>query len=66
VNNQEIDVPDEINYLEVTFESGDGWNRQKLKATEKGNHTLVAINQCLARIQDVRVKILENVHEMLS
>jgi hypothetical protein len=33
---------------------------------EKGNQTLVAIDKCLARTPDIRVKILENVYEMLS
>jgi hypothetical protein len=65
VKDQKIEVVDEINYLEVTFESG-GWNRQKLMVIAKGNHTLVAIYNCLARTLDIRVKFLENVYEMLS
>jgi hypothetical protein len=59
-------VAEEINYLEVTFESSSGWKRQKLKIIAKGNQTLVSIDKCLARTPDIRVKILENVCEMLS
>jgi hypothetical protein len=61
VNDHEIEVADEINYLGVTFESSGGWNRQKLKVMAKGNQTLVAIDNCLARTPDISVKILENV-----
>jgi hypothetical protein len=59
-------VADEINYLGVTFECSGGWNRQKLKVIAKENQTLVAIDKCLARKPNISVKILENVHEMLS
>jgi hypothetical protein len=45
VNDHNIEVADEINYLGLTFESSGGWNRQKLKVTAKGNQTLVAINK---------------------
>jgi hypothetical protein len=31
----------------------------------KGNEALLAINKCLARTPDIRVKILENIYEML-
>jgi hypothetical protein len=30
----------------------------------KGNQTLLAIDKCLARTPDVRVRILENIYEM--
>jgi hypothetical protein len=53
-------VVDEINYLGVTFECSGGWNRQTIKAIAKGNQTLVAIDKCLARTPDIRVKIQEN------
>jgi hypothetical protein len=42
------------------------WNRQQLKVIAKGNLTLVAIDKCLARTSDIRVKIVENVYDMLS
>jgi hypothetical protein len=59
-------VANEINYLGVTFESVGGWKRQKLKRRARENETLVATDKCLARTPDMRVKILENVYEMLS
>jgi hypothetical protein len=31
----------------------------------KGNQTLVAVDMCSARTLDIKVKILENVYEML-
>jgi hypothetical protein len=62
VNYQKIEVADEINYLAVTFESNGGWKRQKLKAKQ----TLVAIDKCLARTPDTRVRILEIVHDSNS
>jgi hypothetical protein len=31
----------------------------------KGNHTLAAIDKCLAKIPDERVKILENIYEVI-
>jgi hypothetical protein len=55
-----------ILHLEVTFESRHGWKRQKLKTVAKGNQTLVAMEKCLARTPDTRVKILENVYKILS
>jgi hypothetical protein len=58
-------VLDEINYLGVTTESIRGWTTHQLKTTAKGNQTLLAINICLARIPDIRTKILESVFEML-
>jgi hypothetical protein len=66
VNHHKVKVADEINYLVVTFESCGGWNRQKLKVIANENQTLVAIDKWLARTPDIRVKVLENVHEMLS
>jgi hypothetical protein len=66
VNDRKIEMADEINYLGVTFESSGGWNKQKPKIMAKGNQTLVATDKCLARTLDIRVKILENVYEMLS
>jgi hypothetical protein len=30
----------------------------------KGNRTLLAIDKCLARTPDIRVKVLENIYEM--
>jgi hypothetical protein len=59
-------VADEINYLGVTFESSGGWNRQNLKVIAKGNHTLVAIDKCLAKTPDITVKMLANVYKILS
>jgi hypothetical protein len=58
-------VADEINCLGVKFESS-SWNRQKLKEIRKGNQTSVAIHKCLASTPDIRVKILENVCEMIN
>jgi hypothetical protein len=57
VNDQKIEVADEKNYLGVTFESSGGWKRKKLKTIVKANQTLVAINKCLPRTPDIRVKI---------
>jgi hypothetical protein len=65
-NHQEIEVADEVNYLEITFERSDGWKRQKLKIRAKVNQTLVAIDKFFARSPDLRVKILENLYEMLD
>jgi hypothetical protein len=59
-----IEVVDEINYLGVTFESSGGWNKQKLKVRAKGNQTLLAIDKCLARAPNMRVKTPEKVYEM--
>jgi hypothetical protein len=66
VNDQQIEVADEINYLQIIFESSGGLRRQKLKTIVKGNQTLVAIDKFLARSPDIRVKILENVYITLS
>jgi hypothetical protein len=66
VNDHKIEAADEINYLGVTFESSGAWNRQKLQVMAKGNQTLVAIDNCLARTPDISVRILENVYEVLS
>jgi hypothetical protein len=62
VNDHKIEVADKINYLR----SSGSWNRQKLKVMAKGNQTVIAIDKCLARTPDIRVKILENVYGILS
>jgi hypothetical protein len=66
VNDQKTEVADEINCLGVTFESIAGWKKQQLKKIAKGNQILVTIDKCLARTPDIRMKILENVYELLS
>jgi hypothetical protein len=66
MNDQKLQVADEINDLKVTIESSGGCTRQKLKTISKGNQTLLSIDKCLARTPDIRVKILENIYEMLS
>lgn len=66
MNDQKTEVADKINCLGVTFESSAGWKKQKLERTANGNQTLVATDTCLARTTDIRIKILENVYEMLS
>jgi hypothetical protein len=55
-------VADETNCLGVTFESS-GW---KLKTIAKGNQTSVAGHKCLVRTPHSRVKILENIYEMIN
>jgi hypothetical protein len=65
VNDYEIEVVNEINYLGVFLESNGGWNRQRRNVGAKGNQTLLAIDKCLARTPDIRVKVLENIYEML-
>jgi hypothetical protein len=65
LNEQKTEVADEINYLGGALECSGGSNRRKHKTVTRGNQTLVATHRCLARL-DVRVKISENVYEMLS
>jgi hypothetical protein len=60
MENQQIEVVMEINYLGVTLESSGGWSKQKAKQKVKGIRSLVAIDKCLTR-----VKLLENVYEMV-
>jgi hypothetical protein len=45
MNDKEIEVADEINYLGATFESSGGWKRQKIKITTKESQTLVAMGK---------------------
>jgi hypothetical protein len=47
------------------LESNGDWNRQRRNVITKGNQTLLAIDKCLARTPDIRVRILENIYEML-
>jgi hypothetical protein len=65
-NEQKTEVADEINYLGITFECSGGWNRQKHRTVSKGNQISVATDKCVARTLGVRVKISENVYEILS
>jgi hypothetical protein len=43
-----------------------GIDKSLIKVMGKGIHTLVAIDKCLERTPDMRVKIVGNVYEMLS
>jgi hypothetical protein len=65
VNDYQIEVVNEVNYLGAVLESTAGWNRQRRSVIAKGNQTLVAIDKCLARTPDMRVATLENIYEML-
>jgi hypothetical protein len=60
MENQQIEVVMEINYLGVTLESSGGWSKQKAKQKVKGIWSLVATDKCLTR-----VKLLKNVYEMV-
>jgi hypothetical protein len=53
---------DEVKYLGVTFDSGSRRKRQKFKTVAKGNRILLAIDNCLTIIRDMRVKIVENTY----
>jgi hypothetical protein len=64
VNDYQMEVVNEINYLGFLLESTGGWNRQRCNVIAKGNQTLVAIDKCLARTPDIRVTTLENIYEM--
>jgi hypothetical protein len=64
VNDYQIEVVNEVNYLGVLLESTGGWNRQRCSVIAKGTQTLVAIDKCLARTPDMRVATLENIYEM--
>jgi hypothetical protein len=65
VNDYQIEVVKEVNYLGVLLESTGGWNRQRCSVTAKGNQTLVAIDKCLARTPEMKVVTLENVYEIV-
>jgi hypothetical protein len=64
VNDYQIEVANEINYLRISLESTVCWNRQRRNMIAKGNQTLVDIDKCLARTPDIRVTTLENIYEM--
>jgi hypothetical protein len=61
-----IEVVNEITYLEITLENTGSWEKHKKKITTRGNQTLIATDRCLARIPDMNVKISENIYEMIS
>jgi hypothetical protein len=61
-----IEVVGEITYLGITLENTGSWEKHKKKIKARGNHTLIAIDRCLARIPDMNVKMLENIYEMIS
>jgi hypothetical protein len=65
VNDYKIEMVNEINYLGIFLESNGVWNRQGRNVIAKGNQTLLATDKCLARTPDMRVRILENMYEML-
>jgi hypothetical protein len=64
MENQQIEVVKEIDCLGVTLESSGGWGKQKVKQKVRGIQSLVAIDKCLTRTPDMRVKLLESVYEM--
>jgi hypothetical protein len=65
MENQQIEVVKEIDYLEVTLERSGGWSKQKAKQKVKGIQSLVTIDKCLTRTPDMGVKLLEIVYEMV-
>jgi hypothetical protein len=58
MGNQQIEVLKDIDYL-------GGWTKQKTKQKVKEIQSLEAIDKCLTRTQDMGVKLLENVYEMV-
>jgi hypothetical protein len=65
MENQQIEVVKEIDYLGVTLESSGGWSKQKAKQKVKRIQSLVAIDKCLTRTPDMGVTLFENVYEMV-
>jgi hypothetical protein len=65
MENQQIEVVKEIDYLGVTLGSSRGWRKQKAKQKLKGLQSLVTIDKCLTRTPDMGVKFLGNVYEMV-
>jgi hypothetical protein len=65
MENQQMEIVKEINYLQVTLESSGGWTKQKAKQKVKGIQSLVVTNKCLTRTPDMGVKLLENVHKLV-
>jgi hypothetical protein len=65
VNGQNIEVVDEFNYLGVTLDSTGSWNKQKTLAKIKGYQALRAIDKCIAVTPDIKVQMLENIHEIV-
>jgi hypothetical protein len=61
VNDYQIEVLNEINYLGIFLGSTGDWNRQSCNLIAKGNQILVATDKCLARTPDIGVTTLENI-----
>jgi hypothetical protein len=48
----------------VILESTGGWNKQKILAKTKGHQAPVAIDKCISVTTNIKVQILENIHDM--
>jgi hypothetical protein len=53
---QLIDVVNQISYVQVMIESVGGWNRHVMKQMVQGNQSAVAVDRCLTRTPDIRLK----------
>ena len=46
-------------------ENTGGWNRKRALVTAKYYRALVTVNNCVSTVQNINVKTIENVYEML-
>jgi hypothetical protein len=65
INGQNLEVVDNFNYLGVTLENTGSWNKQKMLAKSKGYQVLVAVDTSISVIVDVKLQMLEYIHEIV-
>lgn len=65
MNDKQIEMVDEINYVGVTLENAGGWNKQRATLRAKGSQAVAAVGKYLSKSPGMRVEMLENDCEMV-
>jgi hypothetical protein len=65
VDRKEIEIVKEIKYLGMMLDSRGKWDRERKQVLFTGKIALSSIIICLARVQNIRVKVLEQVYNSL-
>jgi hypothetical protein len=65
ITGQKPEAVNSFNYLGVTLKNTGGWNKQKTLAKNKGYQVLVAVVTSISVTFDVKLQMLEYIHEII-
>jgi hypothetical protein len=61
-----MEIVKDIKYLGVMLDSRGKWDKERKQVLIRGKIALSSINICLARVQNIQVKVLEQIQNRIT